>query len=135
VSDISVEVHWDQDQRFEAMGKAQVPIAVDGRRDTAPSPMEYLLIALASCMAIDAVVMLEKMRVPLESMAVRAEGDRRSDAPRRYTAVRLVYRVVGVPDDSRKKLERAIELSRDKYCSVLHTLQSDVELSIRIETD
>lgn len=133
MSDNAVEVRWAGGQRFEAAGQAGVPVPVDGRRETAPSPTEHLLIGLATCMGIDVVVMLEKMRVPLDDMTVRVEGDRRADPPRHFTAVRLVYDVKGVPEEAHGKLQRAVDLSRDRYCSVLHSLRSDIELSIRIE--
>jgi putative redox protein len=130
-----VEVQWDGDQRFEAKGRAEVTIPVDGRSTAAPSPMEDLLIGLASCMGIDVVAILEKMRVPLRSLAVRVEGDRRRDPPRYFTAIRIEYRVGGVAGTDRDKLQRAVDLSRDTYCSVLHSLRSDIEVSIQIDTD
>lgn len=133
VSDVSVDVRWDEELRFEAVGRGGVPMVVDGKGSAGASPVESLLIALASCMAIDVVDILNKMRVPFSGLTVGAEGDRRSDPPRRYTAVRLVYRVAGLPEDADSKLQKAIDLSRDKYCSVLHTLQPDLDLSIRIE--
>ena len=97
MSDTAVEVRWDRDQQFEAVGSGGVPVRVDGRSEAAPSPMESLLVGLAGCMAIDVVMMLEKMRVPLDELVVRAEGDRRADPPRHFTAIRLVYQVGGVP--------------------------------------
>lgn len=134
MTDVSVEVRWDEALRFEASGRSGIPVVVDGEGAEGPSPMESLLIALTSCMAIDVVDMLGKMRVPLGALVVQAGGDRRPDPPRRYTAVRLLYRAEGVSEDAHPRLHRAIELSRDKYCSVLHTLQPDLDLSIRIET-
>jgi putative redox protein len=64
---------------------------------------------------------------------VRAEGYRRSEPPRRFTAIRLTYRARGVPEADREKLQRAVDLSRETYCSVLHTLQPDLDLDILIE--
>lgn len=134
MSDSSVEVRWAADLRFEAVGRGGTPVVVDGKGSAGASPMESLLIALASCMAIDVVDILKKMRVPFSGLTVRADGDRRPEPPRRYTAIVLVYQVAGLPEDGDAKLQKAIDLSRDKYCSVLHTLQPDLDLSIRIET-
>lgn len=106
---------------------------MDGEGVAGATPMETLLIALASCMGADVVDILTKMRVPFDGISVRVEGDRRAEPPRRYTAIRLTYEASGVPDDAQAKLQRAIDLSRDTYCSVLHTLQPDVDLLIRIE--
>jgi putative redox protein len=133
VSDVAVEVRWEEALRFEAEGRSGVGTPVDGEGRTGPTPMESLLIALASCMGSDVVDILTKMRVPIEELSVRAEGDRRPEPPRRYTAIRLTYETKGVPEDAREKLQRAVDLSQDKYCSVLHTLQPDVDLSIRID--
>jgi putative redox protein len=95
--------------------------------------MEMLLMSLAGCMGVDVVDILTKMRVPLGGLAVRVEADRRKEPPRRLLAVRLTYRVEGVPASDRGKLQRAIDLSRERYCSVLHSLQPDLDLDIRIE--
>jgi putative redox protein len=134
VSDVQVEARWEEEGlRFEAMGRSGVPVLVDGDGAAGPSPVETLLVGLAACMGADVVEILAKMRVPLAGLTVRAEGDRRPEAPRRYTAIRLTYRASGVPEDDEAKLQRAVDLSRDAYCSVLHSLRPDIDLSIRIE--
>lgn len=133
LSDVSVEVRWDQALVFEGAGRSGMPMVMDGGSTAGPSPMEALLMALASCMAIDVVDILNKMRVAFDGLAVRADADRRPDPPRRFTAVRLTYEVEGVAEDARPKLQRAIDLSRDRYCSVLHSLDPDLALSIRIQ--
>lgn len=130
---MAVEVQWQEALRFEVVGGAGVPVLLDGDRAVGLSPMEALLTGLAGCMAVDVVDILRKMRVPLSGLTVRAEGDRRPEPPRRFTAVRLVYRVEGVAESERGKLQRAVDLSRDTYCSVLHTLQPDLDLDILIE--
>lgn len=121
--------------RFEAMGKSGVPVTVDGDSEAGPSPTESLLIGLGACMGADVVDILTKMRVPFSGLTLHVEGDRRADPPRRYTAIRLTYLVDGVPEAASGKLERAVELSRDKYCSVLHTLRPDLDLEIGIEAE
>ena len=133
MSDVAIEARWVGGLRFEAVGRGGVPMALDGDSADGPSPPEALLMSLGACMGVDVVDILTKMRVPLAALTVRVEGDRRADPPRRYTAVRLVYRASGVPDADRPKLERAVDLSRDRYCSVWHTLRPDLELAIGIE--
>jgi putative redox protein len=133
VSDVRVEVVWDEGLRFEGRGRGGVPVVLDGDSVAGPSPTETLLMGLAACMGADVVDILKKMRVPLEALSVRAEGDRRPEPPRRYTAIRLTYETRGVPGQDADKLQRAVELSRDKYCSVLHTLRPEVDVEIRIE--
>ena len=133
MSDALVEVVWESDQRFEAVAESGVPVVMDGRGTAGPTPPELLIMSLAGCMGVDVVDILGRMRVPVSGLTVRAEGDRRAESPRRFTAVRLVYRAEGVPETARDKLQRAVDLSRDTYCSVLHTLQPDLDLTIRIE--
>lgn len=133
MSDVSVEVRWDEGLRFEGVGRSGIPVVMDSGGAAGASPVEALLMALASCMGIDIVDMLNKMRVPFTGLRVEVEGDRRADPPRRFTAVRLVCHAEGIAEEAGPKLQRAVDLSRDKYCSVLHTLQPDLDLSIRIE--
>ncbi len=134
MSDLTVEARWVEDQKFEATGGSGVAVPLDGRRATGPSPMEALLVGLGTCMAADVVEILQKGRVAFDGLAVRVEGDRRPDPPRRYTAIRLTYEVTGLDGEANGKLQRAVDLSRDKYCSVLHSLNPDIEVSITIET-
>jgi len=108
-------------------------IVVDGDFATGPSPMDLVLLATAACMAIDVKVILDKGRVPFDSLDVTAQGERREDPPRHYKAVRLVFNVTGVPPGSRSKVDRAVELSREKYCSVLFSLREDLALEIVTE--
>ncbi len=133
MSDVLVVARWQGDLRFEATGAAGTPVAVDGNREAGVSPMELLLIGLATCMGADVADILTRMHVPFTALSVRAEGDRRAKAPRRYEAVRLVYETEGIAEESAGKLQRAIDLSRDRYCSVLHTLQPELELSIEVQ--
>ena len=134
MSDNVVEARWTGGLEFEAVGRSGVPITVDSGGESGPSPTESLLIGLATCMGIDVVDILTKMRVEPTGLEVRVEGDRRADPPRWFTAIRLTYRVAGVPESEASKLQRAVELSRDKYCSVLHTLRPEIDLTIGIES-
>ena len=94
--------------------------------------MDSLLLALAGCMAIDVQVILERSRVPLTGLEVEVEGERAPTAPKRYTSIRLAYRVEGPGEEHQAKLERAVALSEEKFCSVLHSLRSDIDISIEI---
>jgi putative redox protein len=94
---------------------------------------QLLLLSVAGCMAVDVRLILEKCRVPVDSLEVIVEGDRAPSPPRRFDALRLVYVLKGPAEADEGKIERAVQLSKDKYCSVLHTLREDVRLDIRIE--
>jgi len=108
-------------------------VTLDSGTEAGPSPTQLLLLSLAGCMAVDVRLILEKSRVPVQSLEVEVEGDRAESAPRRFEAIRLVYRLKGPAEEDRPKLDRAVALSRDKYCSVLHSLRPDIEMDVRVE--
>ena len=82
----------------------------------AGSPMEFLLAAVAGCTAVDVVNTLRKMRRPLDGLVVEISGTRADEHPRVYTEVTIVYVVRGAAIDQ-QAVERAIKLSKEKYCS------------------
>jgi putative redox protein len=119
---------------MEYLGSGEVGpgVIIDGGSETGPGPMDSLLLALAGCMAVDVQVILERSRVPMTGLEVEVEGERAETHPRRYTRVRLIYRVEGPQAEHQAKLERAVALSREKFCSVLHSLRPDIETEIEI---
>ena len=101
---------------------------VDGDGRAGPSPMQTLLLALGGCSGADVVSILAKMRVGLRRCRVEVTGTRRDEEPRRYVGVHLVYRMAGdTLDEARAR--RAIALSLEKYCSVVHSLAADLAVS------
>ena len=90
-------------------------------------PMELLLSALASCSAMDVVSILRQQREPLESLRIEIEGDRKDATPAPFTAVRMVF-VANAQVDAHK-LERAVKLAVEKYCSVGATLDPSVAVT------
>ena len=134
MADVDVALHWTgRGLAFEGGGPDGPTVVVDGDRELGPSPMQLLLISLAGCSAADVVDVLGKMRVSLEALTVRVEGDRAPEPPRRYTRIRLVYVTRGIAAADEPKLRRAVELSHQTYCSVVHTLRPDAELTFEIE--
>jgi putative redox protein len=94
----------------------------DGRK--AFSPVQGLAMALAGCMASDVVTILQKGRLPVRRLRAVLSGERAPAEPRRFTAIDLQFEVVGdIPAD---RVERAIALSREKYCSVWHSMRQDI---------
>lgn len=94
--------------------------------------MDALLLSLAGCMGIDVLMILEKGRVPVTAMEVEVTGERPDAPPRRFLSLALEYRIEGPGPEHEARLERAVALSRDKYCSVFHTLRPDLDVEIRI---
>lgn len=107
-------------------------VTVDSDCEKGPSPTHFLLLGLAGCMGVDVKMILEKSRVPVEAIEVEAVGERAESAPRRFVAITLTYEVRGPGDEDEARLQRAIELSRDKYCSVLHSLDPGIKIDIRV---
>ena len=118
---------------FDADGYGGPPLSIDSAGALGPSPMDAVLMGVAGCMAIDVLMIAQKSRVEISGMDVHAEGDRAESDPKRFEAVRLVYRITGPTDADAAKIQRAIDLSRDKYCSVIHSLRRDIEFDIRFE--
>jgi putative redox protein len=110
-------------------------ITIDSAAEKGPSPTHTLLLALAGCMAVDVKMILEKSRVPVESIEVEAVGVRAESAPRRFLSITLTYDVRGPGKEHQTKLQRALDLSRDKYCSVLHSLDPGIQIELRARTD
>ena len=95
------------------------------------SPPQALAYATMACMAMDVVHVIQKGRHNLRSMSIKFEGERAPEHPRRFVSMRIHFDIVGAVADH--VVERAIELSRTKYCSVWNTLRSDVELRTTFE--
>jgi len=128
---MSVTVAWEGDMRFRARTEDGHELPFDGTREKGASPTEGLLASLAACMGIDIVDILRKGRQEVDRCDVEVSGERRMDPPRRFTTIRLEFNVAG-RELSRKRVERAIDLSRTTYCSVWHTLAPDIEFEVSL---
>jgi len=117
---------------FEARADAGGALVVDGSPEIGGEgrgmrPMELLLSAAASCSAMDVLHILRRQREPLEHLSVAIEGVRTDAVPAPYRKLSLVFEVRGAVDAH--KLQRAVQLAVEKYCSVLATLDPAVEVS------
>jgi putative redox protein len=107
-------------------------VLLDGKSVKGPGPMDTLLLAVAGCMAVDVQVILERSRVPLTELEIEVEGERAQVHPKRYTRLAMVFHLQGPEEGHRGKVERAVQLSREKFCSVLHSLRPEIDLEIEI---
>ena len=123
-----VALAWQQRLVFRGGEPGGPQTTIDGDNALAPGPMLTLLLAAAACTGADVVSILEKMRVRLRDLRIEASGVRREQEPRRYTALHLEYHLTG-EDIDEAKARRAIELSITKYCSVLHSLAPDIQVT------
>jgi len=125
-----VELTWQAGLRFEARAGDRT-LVVDSERRAGFSPTEALAVSLAGCMAIDVVDILQKGRFALDGLRARLASERRAEPPRHVTRVTLHFAISGdVPAD---RVERAIELSRERYCSVWHSLRPDIDFRTSFE--
>jgi putative redox protein len=122
---------WIEKQRFNGIADSGHQIAVDGDKAAGNSPMELVLIGLCGCTGYDVVSILQKKREPFTSLEVRAQAERATDQPSVYTEIKLIYRVGGKV--SRKAVEDAVRLSKEKYCSVSAMLQKTAKITAEIE--
>jgi putative redox protein len=110
---------------FEATAESGGTVVIDGSPEIGGEgrgmrPMELLLSAVASCSAMDVVNVLRKQREPLEHLRIEIEGTRAAGVPSPFTHMKLVFVVRGDVDPH--KLERAVSLAVEKYCSARATL-------------
>lgn len=134
MADSTVALHWTgRGMEFTGGAPTGPQLALDGDGRNAPSPVQALLLALAACTGSDIVDIVGKMRVPMASLDVTVEGDRNADYPRRFHRIHVVYRAGGVTEADHDKVRRALSLSEEKYCSVLHTLRTDLSYSSAVE--
>lgn len=127
---ITASLTWQGDLKFRAV-TPRSSITIDSDSTEGPSPPEAVAIALAGCMAIDLADILKKGRHQLTSLEANIVGLRRDEPPHYFTTFTLKFIVGGeVPAHA---IERAINLSRDKYCSVWHSLRRDIDFATSYE--
>jgi putative redox protein len=90
-------------------------------------PSDLLLLAAASCSAYDVVTILEKQRQPLAGLDIICTGEQLSESPYSFVSIHLHYIARGPVDEG--KLARAIQLSEEKYCSVVTSLTAGIKIT------
>lgn len=100
--------------------------------DSGASPKKMLLTALAGCTGIDVVSLLNKMKVSITNFEMDVEADLTDEHPKVYSEIRLTYRFYG-KDLNKKKIEKAVTLSKDKYCGVSEMLKKNCPIIYAIE--
>ena len=116
-----INISWKNGMAFEAYvdGYKMMLDAGEqfGGRNLGPRPKPLMLVALAGCTAMDVVSILNKMRVELENFDVKVEGEQSEELPVHYTSMHIIYQFWG-KDLPVEKLEKAINLSHERYCGV-----------------
>ena len=123
-----VALAWERGLVFRGGAAAGPEVVIDGDNTAGPGPMLTLLLAAAACTGSDVVVILEKMRFELRQLRIEVSGVRREEEPRRYTAIHFDFHIAGAGLDE-ARARRAIDLSLEKYCSVVASLSPDITIT------
>lgn len=134
MADKSVVLRWlGEGDRFEGSAPGGPVSALDGSGTVAPSPMDGLLLSVAGCMGIDILMILQKGRVTVDDLEIQVDGERAAEPPRHFTSLDFTIRVTGPAEADDAKIQRAVDLSRDRYCSVFHSLRPDLDVRFVVE--
>src|SRR5260370_4250811 len=133
MSNVTASVDWTEEEGFTGIATSGHALVIDAdrQRNTAPGPMELVLVGLCACTATDVVSILRKKREPFTGVEVHAEAERASEPPTVYTKIKLIYKISGKV--SQKAAEDAVRLSKEKYCSVSAMLQKTAQITSEIE--
>jgi putative redox protein len=132
----TVNIKWTGARMMMGVDSRGAAIPIGFNREADPvwsgaKPSDLLLLAAASCSAYDVVEILQKQREPLEGLDIQCTGEQITEQPYKFVTVHLKYIIKGAVNP--KKVERAIQLSEEKYCSVLATLRPALEISSEYE--
>ena len=133
---MKTRVKWNEGVSFVAESGSGHAIVVDGApeaggRNLGMRPMELLLAGAAACTAFDVVWILRKARQPVADCVVEADAERAAEEPKVFTRIHLRYRIAGRGLDPRQ-VERAVKLSKEKYCSATIMLASTAEITTEV---
>jgi putative redox protein len=124
----TVELVWTRDLILEGRS-GDATMVLDSAGVAGPSPVQALAFAVAGCMGMDVVHILTRGRHPLRGLKISVVAERAQEDPHRITALTLDLAISGsVPRD---QIQRAIDLSHEKYCSVWHSMRQDIPFTAR----
>ena len=136
---LRARIKWIEGVSFVAETGSGHEIVMDGApdaggRNVGARPMEVFLAGAAACTAFDVVWILKKARQPVTDCVIEAEAERAAEIPKVFTRIHLKYRVGGKGLDA-AQVERAVKLSKDKYCSATLMLAKTAQISYEIVVD
>ncbi len=133
MADTKVNIEHLGGQRYVGRNESGDQILIDaGSPAIGVRPMEALLASLGTCTAFDVVEILAKRRTPVQSYRIELQGTRAEEHPRRYTRIKVRH-IVGGEGITQESLERAVNLSHEKYCSVAASLNTEIEAETILE--
>jgi putative redox protein len=134
---MKARIKWVENVSFVAETGSGHAMVIDGApeyggRNLGPRPMELVLAGTAACTAFDVVHILRKGRQAISDCVVEVEAERAPEDPKIFTALHFVYQVCGRGLD-RKQVERAVKLSKEKYCSASIMIEKTAAITYEIE--
>ncbi len=133
MSTTTTTLQWLSGKRFVGIDSTNHSVVLSSKDEgVGVKPSDMLLIALASCTAVDVADILAKKRMRLNSMEVTTTGEQDADPPWTFRRIHLKYRLSG-QGLTDKAVEQAIQLSEEKYCSVAATVRATADITTEFE--
>jgi len=127
---VKATLSWDRDLIFVGRTNEGYEIEFDAHVQWGCKPTDALLLSLAGCMGIDVVMFLKKMKVEIANFKMDIIGERNPTPPQYFKKIEMILNIAGKNLEP-KKVERAISLSHEKYCSVYNSLRKDMNVKVR----
>lgn len=130
-----ITTDYIEDELFESRNEQNISATIDMRpaeRKSNMSPVELVLAALSSCVAVEVVSMIKKRRKTVLNLITTADGDRNENPPRYLKVVRLHFKLIS-PDANNEELEKVTKLALEKYCSVGSSLNASITFTTEVE--
>lgn len=131
---VKATLEWDKDLIFIGRTGEGYEIEFDANVQWGCKPTDALLLSLAACMGIDVVMFIQKMKMTLASFMIRITGERNPTPPQYFKKIDMKL-IIGGKDLDPKKVERAIALSHEKYCSVYNSLRKDIIVNVEYQLE
>lgn len=126
---VKATLMWERELIFTGRTQEGYVIEYDAHVEWGCKPTDSLLLSLAGCMGIDVVMFLQKMRVDLADFRINLTAERNPTPPQFFKKIDCVLHIAGKNIDA-KKVDRAISLSQEKYCSVYNSLRKDMVITV-----
>jgi putative redox protein len=130
------ELRWREDLKFDVLQNNKL-LLIDCEPDAEKSigfkPKALILSALAGCTACDVVEILNKKRVSFSDFSIKVKGELTEEHPKSYHKIELVYQIKLEHESDRNKMEKAVQLSQQKYCGVTAMVEKFAKLKVEIK--
>ncbi len=134
---VEVGCSWKGEMAFETVMDGH-KIVIDatpevGGKDLGPRPKPFMLLSLGGCTGMDVISILNKMGQKVSWFNVRVEAEQTEEHPKHYSSFHIIYEFKNSDDLNRKKVEKAIMLSQDRYCGVSEVLKKAADITYQVD--